>query len=105
MTPISPTGSPSVICTGRPDVWSPGGVDCRMLHPEARYSGSSIGYQLSSVISGRAGAVDRYRAARRHRISYVIALYILFCAIVSIVATALMPDYTNEDIAEEHDKP
>jgi len=71
--------------------------------PRLRYSGSSIGYQLSSV--RRAGAVDRYRAASRHRISYVIALYILFCAIVSIVATALMPDYTNQDIAEEHDKP
>ena len=35
---------------------------------------------------------------------YVIALYILFCAIVSIVATALMPDYTNQDISEERDK-
>jgi hypothetical protein len=27
--------------------------------------------------------------------------YILFCAIVTIVATALMPDYTNRDISEE----
>ena len=36
---------------------------------------------------------------------YVIALYILFCAIVSIVAAALMPDYTNKDISEEHDRP
>jgi O-antigen/teichoic acid export membrane protein len=35
----------------------------------------------------------------------VIALYILFCAIVSIVATALLPDYTNRNISEEHDKP
>jgi hypothetical protein len=25
--------------------------------------------------------------------------YILFCAIVSIVATALLPDYTNRDIS------
>jgi hypothetical protein len=30
------------------------------------------------------------------------AAYILFCAIVSIVATALLPDYTNRDISEEH---
>jgi hypothetical protein len=34
----------------------------------------------------------------------VIVLYILFCAIV-IVATAQLPDYTNRDISEEHDKP
>ena len=36
---------------------------------------------------------------------YAIALYILFCAVVSIIATALMPDYTNKDISEEHDRP
>jgi general stress protein CsbA len=36
---------------------------------------------------------------------YTIALYILFCAIVSIIATAMMPDYTNKDISEEHDRP
>jgi hypothetical protein len=35
----------------------------------------------------------------------VIALYILFCAIVSIAAVALMPDYTNKDISEEHNRP
>jgi hypothetical protein len=32
----------------------------------------------------------------------VIAGYILFCAIVSIVATLMMPDYTNRNISEEH---
>jgi hypothetical protein len=34
---------------------------------------------------------------------YVIALYVLFCAIVSITATAFLPDYTNRDISQEHD--
>jgi len=34
----------------------------------------------------------------------VIALYILLCAIV-IVATAMLADYTNRDISEEHDRP
>ena len=33
----------------------------------------------------------------------VIALYILFCAIVSITATSFLPDYTNRDISQEHD--
>ena len=32
---------------------------------------------------------------------YAIAAYIAVCAIVSIIATALMPDYTNRDISEE----
>jgi hypothetical protein len=33
---------------------------------------------------------------------YVIAVYIFFCAVVSIVAAALMPDLTNRDISQEH---
>jgi hypothetical protein len=33
---------------------------------------------------------------------YAIAGYIAACAIVSIIATVLMPDYTNLDISQEH---
>jgi hypothetical protein len=33
---------------------------------------------------------------------YPIAGYIAACAIVSIIATLLMPDHTNRDITEEH---
>ena len=32
---------------------------------------------------------------------YAVAAYILFCAMVSIIATALLPDYTNRDISGE----
>ena len=33
---------------------------------------------------------------------YVIAAYIAFCAVVSIIAMVLMPDHTNRDISQEH---
>ena len=33
---------------------------------------------------------------------YVIALYIFGCAIVSIVATALLPDVKDRDFARDH---
>jgi len=33
---------------------------------------------------------------------YVIACYIAFCAVTSIIATVLLPDYTNRDISQEH---
>ena len=33
---------------------------------------------------------------------YAIAAYIAFCGVVSVIATLLMPDYTNRDISEEH---
>jgi hypothetical protein len=29
-----------------------------------------------------------------------VAWYIAACAVVSLIATALMPDYTNKDISE-----
>ncbi len=34
---------------------------------------------------------------------YVIALYVLFCAAVSVTATSFLPDYTNRDISQEHE--
>jgi MFS family permease len=73
--------------------------------PRLRYSGCSIGYQLSSVISGGPAPLIATALLAATGSGYAIALYILFCAIVSIVATTLMPDYTNQDISEEHDNP
>ena len=73
--------------------------------PRLRYSGCSIGYQLSSVISGGPAPLIATALLAATGSGYVIALYILFCAVVSIIATALMPDYTNKDISEEHDRP
>jgi MFS family permease len=73
--------------------------------PRLRYSGASIGYQLSSVVSGGPAPLIATALLAAFGSGYVIALYILLCAVVSIVATALLPDYTNRDISEEHDKP
>ena len=70
--------------------------------PRLRYSGCSIGYQISSIISGGPAPLIATALLAAFGSGYVIACYILFCAIVSIVATAMMPDYTNRDIAEEH---
>jgi MFS family permease len=73
--------------------------------PRLRYSGSSIGYQLSSIISGGPAPLIATALLAATGSGYTIAVYILFCAIVSIVATAFMPDHTNKDISEEHDRP
>jgi MFS family permease len=70
--------------------------------PRLRYSGASIGYQLASVIAGGPAPLIATALLVAFGSGYVIAAYILFCAIVSIVATALMPDYTNRDIWEAH---
>jgi MFS family permease len=34
---------------------------------------------------------------------YAISIYIAACAVVSLVATAMMPDYTGKDISMEYD--
>jgi metabolite-proton symporter len=67
-----------------------------------RYSGASLGYQLSSIIAGGpAPLIATYLFAVYH--SWVpIAIYIAACAVVTIIATAMMPDYTNRDIGEEY---
>jgi MFS family permease len=72
--------------------------------PRLRYSGSSIGYQLSSVISGGPAPLIATALLAATGSGYAIALYILFCAIVSLIATAMMPDYTGKDISEEHNR-
>ena len=69
--------------------------------PRLRYSGCSIGYQLSSVIAGGPAPLIATALLAATGSGYMIALYILFCAVVSIVATALMPDYTNKEISTE----
>jgi hypothetical protein len=67
-----------------------------------RYSGSSIGYQLASVIAGGPAPLIATALLAATGSGYAIAAYIGFCAVVSIIATVLMPDYTNRDISQEH---
>ena len=43
------------------------------------------------------------RCSRRFKSSFPIAIYIAVCAVIGIIATALLTDYTNKDISEEYD--
>ena len=73
--------------------------------PRLRYSGCSIGYQLASVVAGGPAPLIATALLAAFGSGYVIALYILACAVISIIATATLPDYTNRDISQEHDRP
>jgi MFS family permease len=72
--------------------------------PRLRYSGSSLGYQLASIIAGGPSPFIATALFAAFASSFPIALYILGCAIIGIIATALLTDYTNKDISEEYDK-
>ena len=69
--------------------------------PRLRYSGASLGFHLSSVIAGGPAPLIATALFAATGSGYSIAIYILFCAIVSVSATAFLPDYTNRDISQE----
>ena len=69
--------------------------------PRLRYSGASLGYQLSSVVAGGPAPFIATALLAAFGSGYAIAFYILFCVVISIVATVLLPDYTNRDISSE----
>jgi MFS family permease len=70
--------------------------------PRLRYSGTSIGYQLASVIAGGPAPLIATWLFARYHSSVPIALYILLTAIIGLISTALLTDYTNKDISEEY---
>ena len=72
--------------------------------PRLRYSGASLGYQLASVIAGGPAPLIATALFAQYHSSTMIAVYIAACAIVSVIATALMPDYTGKDISKEYDE-
>jgi MFS family permease len=72
--------------------------------PRLRYSGCSLGYQLASIIAGGPSPFIATALLAAFHSSLPIGLYILGCAVIGIVATGLLTDYTNKDISEEYDK-
>jgi MFS family permease len=70
-----------------------------------RYSGASLGYQLASVIAGGPAPLIATALFAAYGSGYAIAGYIFLCAVISLLAAALLKDYTNQDISAEYDLP
>jgi metabolite-proton symporter len=66
-----------------------------------RYSGSSLGYQLASVIAGGPAPLIATYLFHTFGSAYAVSGYIVFNAIVTIIAVAFMKDRTHDDYAEE----
>ena len=74
--------------------------------PRLRYSGASIGYQLASIIAGGPAPLDRDRAVGARMTSGTpIAIYIAITAVISIIATTFLKEYTGKDVTAEYDEP
>ncbi|WP_407151488.1 MFS transporter [Bradyrhizobium sp. ORS 86] len=71
-----------------------------------RYSGASLGYQLASVIAGGPAPLIAAWLFGTFKSATAIAIYIALCAVITLIATALMTDYTGKDInvASAHER-
>jgi MFS family permease len=78
-----------------------GALIAECFTPRLRYSGTSIGYQLASITAGGPAPLIATALLAKFESGWPIAVYILFYGVVSVVATALLPDFTNRDISEE----
>jgi MFS family permease len=68
-----------------------------------RYSGASLGYQLASVIAGGPAPLIATWLLVQFNSAYAVAVYILVCAVLTLIATAMMKDYTGKDIEGEYE--
>ena len=66
-----------------------------------RYSGASLGYQLSSLIAGGPAPLIASSLMSHYRSATPIAIFIFACAIISLLATAMLKDNTNKDISRD----
>jgi metabolite-proton symporter len=70
-----------------------------------RYSGASIGYQLASIIAGGPAPLIATALFATYHSWVPISIYITACCVISLIASAMMTDYTNRDISGEYDTP
>ncbi len=69
-----------------------------------RYSGASLGYQLASVIAGGPAPLIAVALFARFKSGTAIAAYILVCAVISLIATAMVKERSKQDISVEYDE-
>jgi MFS family permease len=69
--------------------------------PRLRYSGSSLGFHLGSLVAGAPAPLVATALFTATGTGYSLAFYILGCAIISIIATLFLPDNTNRDISSD----
>ena len=66
-----------------------------------RYSGASLGYQLSSLIAGGPAPLIASWLLSRYHSATPIAIFVLICAVISLIATAMLKEYANKDAYED----
>jgi MFS family permease len=71
--------------------------------PRLRYSGASIAYQLASITAGGPAPLIATALFAAYKSGTPIAIYIAITAVISIIATMCLKDYTGKDVSAEYD--
>jgi MFS family permease len=76
-----------------------------MYGPRAAFIAESFTgrYQLASIIAGGPAPLIATALFAEYKSGYAIAVYILVCAIITLIAAAMMKDYTGKDIEGEYE--
>ena len=84
-------------------MWGPlAALTAECFTPRLRYSGASIGFQLAAVFAGGPAPLIATAILAATGSGRAIALYIFGCAVISIAATAALPDNSERDFARDH---
>ena len=71
--------------------------------PRMRYSGSSIGYQLASIIAGGPAPLIAAALLATYKSSTPVAWYVAICAVIGFVAASFMSEYSRKDVSREYE--
>lgn len=66
-----------------------------------RYSGAGLGYQLASVIAGGPAPLAAAFFFTTFGTAYAISGYLILCAVLTVIATAMLPDRSRVDISDD----
>jgi hypothetical protein len=69
-----------------------------------RYSGASIGYKLSSVFAGGPAPLIATALLGAYKTGMAVAGYVLVCAVITLIAAALIRERARVDISQEYDE-
>jgi MFS family permease len=70
--------------------------------PRLRYSGASLGYQLASIIAGGPSPFIATALFATFASSLPIALYIMACGVIGLIAVSMLTDHTGRDVSQEY---
>jgi len=71
--------------------------------PRLRYSGASLGYQLASIIAGGPSPFIATALFATFASSFPIALYIMACGVIGLIAVSMLTDHTGKDVSQEYE--